>query len=372
MRKVYRGGAENAEIHKGSLCDLCVSAVKRNMFKVVHAEADPDAALPIERAILAEAGATLVCAGTTDADALVAVAHNADVVLSEFMSFDRRTLEGLTHCKAVVGYTIGLDHYNLDAATDLGIAIAHTPGFCTEDVANHAAMLLLASARRLLLLDRKVRAGWWPDPRHLERDLTPMGSLYGQTLGLLSFGSIARSVARKAQAFGLVVQAHDPFVDAQTFAAHSVEPCSFDDLLTSSDYLSIHTPLTPATRHLIGEAQLRRMKPGAFLINTSRGAVVDEAALVRALREGWIAGAALDVFEHEPPSPDNPLLHIDNVIVTPHAAYCSDGSYARVRRMAAEAAASALRGEWPVALANPAVKANGRARLMQVQVSPLP
>ncbi len=335
------------------------------MFKVVHAEADSDAALPIERAILAEAGATLVCAGTLDADALIAVAHDADVVLSEFMSFDRRTLEGLTHCKAVVGYTIGLDHYDLAAATDLGIAVAHTPGFCTEDVANHALLLLLASARRLIALDRKTRAGWWPDPRHLERDLTPMGSLYDQTLGLLSFGSIASSVAAKAQAFGLRIQAHDPYVSEQTIAAHGVQPCSFDTLLTSSDYLSIHTPLMPATRHLIGEAQLRRMKPGAFLINTSRGAVVDEAALVRALREGWIAGAALDVLEHEPPAPDNPLLHMDNVVLTPHAAYCSDGSYARVRRMAAYEAARVLRGEWPAALANPAVKA--RARLLEAR-----
>lgn len=329
------------------------------MFKVVHAEADTDAALLIERAILAEVGATLVCAGTTEADALIAAAHDADVVLSEFMSFDRRTLAGLACCKAVVGYTIGLDHYDLDAATELGIAIAHTPGFCTEDVANHAMLLILACARRLLALDRKTRAGWWPDPRHLERDLTPMGSLYGQTLGLLSFGGIARSVALKAQAFGLHVQAFDPYVSAATFAATFTQPRSFDDLIATSDYLSLHTPLTPATRHLIDEAQLRRMKSGAFLINTSRGAVVDEAALIRALHEGWIAGAALDVFEREPPLPDNPLLHMTNVIVTPHAAYCSDGSYARVRRMAAEEAARVLRGEWPVALANPAVKARG-------------
>ncbi|MCL6510565.1 MAG: C-terminal binding protein [Anaerolineae bacterium] len=330
------------------------------MFKVVHAEADSNAELPIERAILAEAGATLVCAGTTDADALIAVAHDADAVLSEFMPFDRRTLEGLARCKAVVGYTIGLDHYDLDAATELGIAIAHTPGFCTEEVANHAMALILACARRLLTLDRKVRAGWWPDPRHLERDLTPLGSLYGQTLGLLGFGGIARSVARKARAFDMIVQAFDPYVSEATFTEHGVRPCDLDELVAGSDYLSIHAPLTPATRHVIGEAQLRRMKPGAFLINTSRGAVVDEAALVRALREGWIAGAALDVFEQEPPAPDHPLLQLDNVIVTPHAAYCSDGSYARVRRMAAEEAARALRGEWPVALANPAVKANAR------------
>jgi D-3-phosphoglycerate dehydrogenase len=332
-------------------------------FKVVHAEADSDAALPIERAILAEAGATLVCAGAADAEVLIAAAHDADVVLSEILPFDRRTLQGLARCKAVIGYTIGLDHYDLDTATALGIAIAHTPGFCTEDVANHAVLLIMACARRLLVLDRKMRAGWWPDPHYLERDLTPIGSLYGETLGLLSFGSIARSVAAKAQALGQRVQAFDPYVSDATYTAHGVQPCSFDALIATSDYLSIHTPLTSATRYLIGEAQLRRMKPSAFLINTSRGAVVDEAALVRALREGWIAGAALDVFEQEPPAPDNLFLHMDNVIVTPHAAYCSNGSYARVRRMAAEEAVRVLRGEWPAALANPAVK--GNARLVQ-------
>lgn len=330
------------------------------MLKVVHAEAERDAALPIERAILAEAGATLICAGATDADALIAAAHDADVVLSEVMPFDRRTLAGLTQCKAVIGYTIGLDHYDLDAATELGIVVVHTPGFCTEEVANHAMLLILACARRLLALDRRTRAGWWPDPRHLERDLTPMGSLYGETLGLLGFGSIARSVAAKARAFGLRVQAFDPYVSEATFVEHGVRPCDFDGLVAGSDYLSVHAPLTPATRHAIGEAQLRRMKPGAFLINTSRGAVVDEAALVRALRAGWIAGAALDVFEHEPPARDHPLWQLDNVIVTPHAAYCSNGAYARVRRTAAEEAVRVLRGEWPVAVANPAVKAGAR------------
>ncbi len=332
-------------------------------FKIIHAEADADAALPIERAVLSRIGAALAGAATTDEDRLIALAHDADALLTEITPITRRLLAGLSRCKVVVAYSIGLDHIDTQAATDLGIAIAYTPGFCTEEVANHAMLLVMASARRLLTLDQKVRAGWWPAALHLERDLTPMGSLYGETLGLLSFGGIARSVAKKAQAFGMTVQAFDPFVSAETFQELGVRACGFDELLETSDYVSIHTPLTEQTRHLLGESQLRRMKPSAFLINTSRGAVVSEVALMRALQEKWIAGAALDVFEHEPLPPDHPLLGMSNVILTPHAAYCSTGAYAKVRRMAAEAAACVLRGEWPMALANPAVMGRSRMEL---------
>lgn len=330
-------------------------------FKIVHAEADVDAALPIERAILAQMGGEIFCAATTGEDPLVALAHDADALLTEITPMTRSLLSRLPRCKVVVAYSIGLDHIDTQAATDLGIVIAHTPGFCTEEVANHALLLVMASARRLLALDSQLRSGWWPDALHLERDLTPMGSLYGETLGLLSFGSIARSVAAKAQVFGMAVQAFDPYVSAETFQQHGVRACGFDELLETSDYVSIHTPLTAQTKHLMAENQLRRMKPSAFLINTSRGAIVDEAALVRALQEKWIAGAALDVFEREPLAPDHPLLSMRNVIVTPHVAYCSNGAYAKVRHMAAEEAARVLRGEWPLALANPAVK--GRSRM---------
>ena len=335
-------------------------------FKIIHAEAEVDAALPIERAVLSQIGGAIAGAATTDEDQLVALAHDADALLTEITPITRRLLTGLSRCQVVVAYSIGLDHIDTQAATDLGIVIAHTPGFCTEEVANHAMLLVMASARRLLALDHKLRAGWWPAELHLERDLTPMGRLYGETLGLLSFGGIARSVATKAQAFGMTVQAFDPFVSAATFQQLGVRACGLDELLETSDYLSVHTPLTVQTRHLLAEGQLRRMKPGAFLINTSRGAVVNEAALVRALQEKWIAGAALDVFEREPLPPNHPLLSMSNVILTPHVAYCSNGAYAKVRRMAAEAAACVLRGEWPLALANPAVK--GRSR-MEVQAA---
>ncbi|MCS6846122.1 MAG: C-terminal binding protein [Anaerolineae bacterium] len=331
------------------------------MFKVVHAEADPNAALPIERAALAAVGAELVCAGASDEDALITAARDADLVLSEVMPFSRRTLARLPRCLAVVGYTIGLDHYDLPAATEQGIIIAHTPGFCADEVSNHVVMFILACARRLFPLDRKLRNGWWPDGRRLEAELTPMGSLRGETLGLVGFGRIARLVVDKLAPFGMRICAYDPYVEARLFAQHGVAPVALDDLLRESDYVSLHAPLSPATRGMIGARQLDLMKPGAFLINTSRGALVDEAALVEALRARRIAGAALDVFATEPLPRDHPLLALDNVIVTPHAAYCSDAAYARVRHMAADEAVRVLRGEWPLALANPDVK--GRSRM---------
>lgn len=331
------------------------------MFKVVHAEADVNAALPIERAALAAVGAQLVGAATLASEVFIEAARDADIVLTENTTITPDILNGLKQCKAVVMYSIGLDHVDLQTATELGIVIAHTPGFCVDEVSNHAMMFVLACARRLLSQHERLRAGWWPEARNLEAALTPMGNLRGECLGLLSFGAIARSLAHKAQAFGLRLVAFDPFVSAEVFAQHGVQSLSLDEVLAQSDYLSVHTPVTAATKGMLGETQLRKMKPSAFLINTSRGSVVDEAALVRALREGWIVGAALDVFEQEPPDKSNPLLHMSDVIVTPHSAYCSNASYARVRQMAADEAVRVLRVEWPLALANPAVK--GRSRM---------
>jgi D-3-phosphoglycerate dehydrogenase len=331
------------------------------MFKVVHAEAAPNAALPIERAALATVDATLIGAGASDPDAISAVAKDADVLLTEALPITRSLLDGLPRCRAVVCYAIGLDHVDLQAATERGIIIAHTPGFCADEVSNHAILFILACARRLLPLDRRLRGGWWPDARNLEAELLPIGSLHGERLGLIGFGEIARLVADKAAVFGVRVSACDPFAPAEIFARYGATSAALDELLRESDYVSIHTPLLPATRRMIGAAQLRSMKPSAFLINTSRGAVVDEAALILALRERWIAGAALDVFETEPLPADHALLALDNVIVTPHTAYCSDTAYARVRRQAADAAVRVLRGEWPAALANPDVR--GRSRM---------
>jgi D-3-phosphoglycerate dehydrogenase len=330
--------------------------------KVVHIEAEAAAALPIERTALAAVGAELIGAGTSDPARLINIAQDADVILTECsFTITGDLLRQLPRCQAIVMYAIGVDHCDLDAATEQGIIVAHTPGFCVDEVANHTMLFILACARRLRQLDRALRHGWWPNVRNLEADLLPMGSLRGERLGLLSFGAIARAVAHRAQVFGLQVSAYDPFIDPAMFAQLGVTPVTLEELLATSDYLSIHTPLTPTTHHLLGVEQLRQMKPSAYLINTSRGAIVDEAALVYALQNGWLAGAALDVFAQEPPAPNNPLLAMANVIVTPHTAYCSNAAYATVRQMAADEAVRLLGGEWPLALANPAVK--GRSRM---------
>jgi D-3-phosphoglycerate dehydrogenase len=328
---------------------------------VVHAEAEPGAALPIERTLLAAAGATLVCAGSTDIRGVAAAAHDCDVLLSELVPIPRTLLAAMPRCQAVVSYSIGLDHVDLDAASELGIIVAHTPGFCVDEVSNHTLLFVLACARRLVPLDRRVRAGWWPDGRRLEAELLPIGSLRGERLGLVGFGAIAQMVAQKAAVFGLDICAFDPLVPDTPFAAAGVTRLPLAELLATSDYVSLHVPLLPSTRHLLGAAELAQMKPGAFLVNTARGGLVDEEALLAALAGGRLAGAALDVFEQEPLTDDHPLLRLPNVIVTPHSAYCSGAAYERVRRMAATAVVQVLRGEWPAAVANPQVR--GRSRM---------
>jgi D-3-phosphoglycerate dehydrogenase len=328
---------------------------------VVHVDAERGADLSAERAALAGVPAALVCGGAGSPDEIVAAAAEADVILTDSAAITGAILARLPKARAVVCYGIGYDHVDVPAATALGVAVVNMPAFCAPEVANHTLMLVLACVRKLIRLDQGLRGGRWPDGRQMEAELAPMGNLDGEVLGLVGFGSIARLVAPRAQAFGLRVLACDPAVPAEAMHALGVQPAVLDELLAASDYVSLHTPLTAETRHLIGAAELRRMKPTAFLINTGRGAVVDEAALVDALRAGLIAGAGLDVFEREPLPADSPLLSMDNVVVTPHTGGYSDASFARLRRWVGEAAAAVLRGQWPKGLVNPEIR--GRSRL---------
>ncbi len=174
-----------------------------------------------------------------------------------------------------------------------------------------------------------------------------MGAVYGQTLGIVGCGNIGRTLARKAAVFGLEVIGYDPYLDPTIAASAGIRLVSLDELMANSDYVSVHTNLTPETRHLIGQKELDMMKPSAFILNTSRGPVVDEAALIEALQEGKIAGAGLDVFEKEPPDPDSPLLKMDNVVVMPHSASYSDAAFSRLRRSVAQEAVRVLSGRWP-------------------------
>ena len=248
--------------------------------------------------------------------------HGADADLVWVFGGKRVNAEALRlfpRCGAIIRSGSGTDNIPVAAATARGIIVANTPEAVADSVSNHAIGLLLAVTRRIAIQDRAVRQGRWDRQGDEHR-----WHLRGQTLGLVGFGHIGRLVARKLNAFDMKILAFDPLVSAEEIAEVSVEPASFEYVLSRSDFLSIHCPLTPKTRHLIGEPQFRLMKPEAVLINTSRGPVLDEKALVAALREGQIAAAGLDVTEQEPTPPDNPLLKLDNVVITPHIAGYTD------------------------------------------------
>jgi len=318
---------------------------------VVHADARPDSELREERLALDPLGCEVVATTAADEGGLIANLHEADVVLVSAAQMTRRVLEDLPRCRAVVRYGIGVDNVDLEAATDCGIIVAHVLDFCTEEVSNHAIALLLALARGLLPLHHDTTAGRWRQPQ-----AWTLAPVHGQTLGVVGFGNIGRAVARKARAFDMRLLAHDPYGDPNAAAELGAALVPLGDLLAESDYVSLHTPLTPETRHLIGAAELRAMKPSAVLINTSRGPVVDEAALVEALTSGGIAAAGLDVFEEEPLPADSTLCRLENVVLTPHVASISPEAMRRLREEVGQAAADVLRGRWPKYVANPGVR----------------
>jgi D-3-phosphoglycerate dehydrogenase len=237
------------------------------------------------------------------------------------------------------------------AATKLGIVVANTPDALNDAVSDHAIGLLFAVIRQIVLQDRNLRNGIWDRTRGY-----PSWHLTGQTLGLVGFGRIARTVAQKLVGFQMTMLAFDPFVPPEVFRAHSVHRVSLDELFRRSDFVSIHCPLTPQTRHLVGQSEFAKMKRQAILINTSRGPVVDESALIAALRSGQIAGAGLDVLEKEPPEPDNPLLEFERVVLTPHLGGYSDQSLPNSWRLSMETAIDLSKGKWPRSCVNPEVK----------------
>jgi D-3-phosphoglycerate dehydrogenase len=264
----------------------------------------------------------------------------------------RQVLHALPDLKVVVRTGVGYDVIDVPAATERGVVVVNIPDLWIREVANHALALLLAWNRQIITLHSQVRAGVW-------RSQVPglAGALHGETIGIVGLGNIGRAFARRVQALEMQVIATDPYVDAATFTALGVERVSLETLAARADYVSVHCLLNDETRHVINAAFLRQMKPTACLINTSRGPVVDEAALIRALEEKWIAGAALDVQEHEPSAPDNPLLRMDNVIVTPHAAYYSTPAVAQVPQRCGEEVARVLTGQRPLHVVNPEVYA---------------
>ncbi len=315
----------------------------------------------IERAIIEGAGFRLVAADCKTEDDVIEVARDADALIAQYATVGARAIDALTRCKVIARYGTGVDIVDVDAATHRGILVTNVPNdWCQNEVADHAMALLLAVARKISVYDRATRAGVWQ-----WQSGEPIHRMQGRTLGLLSFGAIAQAVAARAQAFGMRIVANDPYMAQDDVTAHGAAPVSFDELIEQSDYLVIQAPLTKETHHLIGEAELRRMKPTLILINTARGPIVNDAALHLALKEGWIAGAGLDDIEEEPAkqrdwTPQNPLFSLDNVIITPHAAYYSEEAIRTVRDFAAREVVRVLTGQPPHSPVNAAELAMAR------------
>jgi D-3-phosphoglycerate dehydrogenase len=274
------------------------------------------------------------------------------IITSWGLRIDRQVIEHLKRCIVIGVGSVGVDMVDIEAATAAGIVVTNVPDVFIEEVADHAMMLLLDVARRTPLMARMARDGEWYQARPI---LSRTPRLLGQTLGLFAFGNVARCTARRAQAFGLRVIACDPYVSELEITAAGVEPVGFGELLERSDYLSVHAPLNDETFHAIGAAALARMKPTAIVVNTARGPIIDEAALIEALAAGTIAGAGLDVLEDEPPSNNNPLLTMENVLVTPHIASATTRMRPETRRRVGREVALVLRGRWPMSCVNPTV-----------------
>ncbi|QGQ46155.1 C-terminal binding protein [Metabacillus sediminilitoris] len=266
-------------------------------------------------------------------------AKDADAILNQYAPVSRRVIESLQNTKIISRYGVGVNTIDLDAAKEKRITVANVPDYGMEEVSNHALALLLSWARKVTLLNNEVKKGNWDF-----KACVPIHRFNEQTVGVLGFGRIPRRLIEKVKPLGFKTVAYDPFVSGEEMAAVGVEKMELDDLIRHADYLSVHVPLIPDTYHLINEERLSKMKRNAVIINTARGPIIDEKALADALKKGIIAGAALDVTEEEPVSINNPLLEMDNVIITPHSAWYSEEAMIELRQKAAKNIVQVLSG----------------------------
>jgi D-3-phosphoglycerate dehydrogenase len=303
-----------------------------------------------EAKVLGPVGAELILADSSDENTLLDLVPAADAILTCWAQVPGDVIQAGERLQVIGRYGIGVDNIDVEEATRQGILVTNVPAYCLDEVSDHAMALILACARKICRYNSWVHAGDWTVMR-----CKPLFRIRGQTLGIIGFGRIGRTLAPKAQAFGMQVLAYDPYVSAETMGDYQCEKVSLDDLLTQSDYISIHAPLTDETRGMIDGARLRQLKPTAYLVNTARGAIIDLDALAAALQSGWIAGAALDVFAPEPLPVGHPLLTLPNVITTPHAAFYSEQSLDDLKVQAAENVAAVLSGHRPPYTVNPEV-----------------
>jgi D-3-phosphoglycerate dehydrogenase len=299
------------------------------------------------RDVVSQIGAELQLAAENTPEAIMRIAKDADAILVTYAKITGDMIRQLTRCRIVSRFGIGVDNVDIEAATAKGIVVTKVPDYCIDEVSDHAMALLLAAARKIPLANAHVHSGVWKMPNYV-----PMHRLRGSVLGLVGFGRIPQLVVPKAKSFGLRVVAYDPYAPAEVFQKLGVDSVSFDELLTIADFVSLHSPLTPETKGLMNAEAFRKMKKTAYVVNTARGPVIDEAALAAALDAKEIAGAALDVMTQEPPG-SSPLFGRDNVIVTPHTSFYSEESLVELQTKAAQEVVAVLSGKPPRNPVNP-------------------
>ncbi len=281
----------------------------------------------IEREILSEIDAELVVATSTDVETLIREGKDCDAIITVYAEVGEEFINALEKCKLIIKTGIGVNNIDVNAATKKGIMVANVPDYCISEVADHAMALFLCGIRKVEIMDRGVKSGVWNF-----NSAKPIPRLAGKVFGLFGFGNIAQCVAQRAKAFDMEVVAYDPYIPEEIFRKAGVKRIGeLDTLFRTSDFLSLHVPLNPETRHVVNLDSIGKMKRTAYIVNTSRGPLIKEDDLLVALKKGLLAGAALDVLENEPPEAGNELLSLPNILITPHAAFYSEGSSTELR-----------------------------------------
>jgi D-3-phosphoglycerate dehydrogenase len=308
------------------------------------------ASIECERRIITEAGGEFVDADHLPLESALKLCEEAEGIMFRRIPMPGELVRRFRRCKILLRYGVGTDNVDAQAATEMGIIVGHVPGYCIEEVSTHAIALLLACVRDVVGTHNDMEAGAWEVRRPVK-----LWRMAGRTLGIVGLGSIGQAVVRKLAGWGLRLLASDPYVEPERARALGVELVDFETLCRQSDYITLHLPLLPETRHLINREVLARVSPGAILVNTARGPIVDTSALLAALNEGRLSAAALDVFEEEPLPPDSPLRRHPRLIVSDHVAWYSEESQIQLQTMAAEEVARVCAGGLPRSLSNPEV-----------------
>ena len=306
----------------------------------------------LEMESLGSINAKIIEVDAKNEDEFIKSAKNADAIIARGRVITKKIIDSLNNCKVIALGSVGADTVDVKAATERSIPVTHVPDVFIEEVGDHTMMLLLSTFRRLTIMHNYSINGRWSEGRPL---LSNYPRLMGQTLGFVSFGHVARATAVRAKAFGLRMLAYDPYIEEINMTRYDVEPVGLFELLEKSDIVSMHAPSTPETHHMFTYKHFESMKRTSLFINNGRGPTVEEAALIHALEQKWIAGAGLDVLEFEQPSKDNPLLKMDNVIITPHVASASSRMAPETRRRVGQEISLVLSGRWPRTCVNPSV-----------------